>query len=405
MTVADGKERIDRRGHRLGVRCPLAARWRARLHDRRRRLVPGRPAGPRPGDADAAHVGVVGARRTAAPCSGSRLCRHRTPPLIAHPRVHDGLVDLVVSPLDGVAPRKGRGQASPPRRAVATANGDGIQPWPGVWRTIGWLPDGGWIAAVGESETRPQDLWLLPVPGKAPEGARPRQLTELPARRSSAAAVARFPAGERVAHHRPRRPAPRGDAVATGDRDRAARRGQGARDRLPPRRTDLAGLPHVAAVQAAPRPTTASPSSISTSAARPGTAGRSARRITASGATPTSHDVHDAGHWLAEQGWCDGRLGVWGGSYGGYLVLGALVEEPDLWRAGIDLFGDSEIAESYRHGDRPGRHRPAAPDGQARRSRARAAATVAARRSTGPSSSRRRCSSSTAARTSGSCHS
>ena len=26
-----------------------------------------------------------------------------------------------------------------------------------------------------------------------------------------------------------------------------------------------------------------------------------------------------------------------------------------MWRAGIDLFGDSEIAESYRHGDRLGR--------------------------------------------------
>jgi dipeptidyl aminopeptidase/acylaminoacyl peptidase len=36
-------------------------------------------------------------------------------------------------------------------------------------------------------------------------------------------------------------------------------------------------------------------------------------------------------------------------------VLCALVEEPEMWRAGVDLFGDSEIAESYRHGDRPGR--------------------------------------------------
>ena len=26
-----------------------------------------------------------------------------------------------------------------------------------------------------------------------------------------------------------------------------------------------------------------------------------------------------------------------------------------MWRAGVDLFGDSEIAESYRHGDRLGR--------------------------------------------------
>jgi dipeptidyl aminopeptidase/acylaminoacyl peptidase len=66
-------------------------------------------------------------------------------------------------------------------------------------------------------------------------------------------------------------------------------------------------------------------------------------------------DLVDAGRWLQAQPWCDGRLGIWGGSYGGYLVLGALVEAPELWRAGVDLFGDSEIAESYRHGDRVGR--------------------------------------------------
>ena len=29
-----------------------------------------------------------------------------------------------------------------------------------------------------------------------------------------------------------------------------------------------------------------------------------------------------------------------------------LVEEPSLWSAGVDLYGDSEIAESFRHGDR-----------------------------------------------------
>jgi dipeptidyl aminopeptidase/acylaminoacyl peptidase len=66
-------------------------------------------------------------------------------------------------------------------------------------------------------------------------------------------------------------------------------------------------------------------------------------------------DLIDAARWAAEQPWCDGRLAVYGGSYGGYLVLCALVEEPSLWRAGIDLYGDSDIAESYRHGDRVGR--------------------------------------------------
>jgi dipeptidyl aminopeptidase/acylaminoacyl peptidase len=63
----------------------------------------------------------------------------------------------------------------------------------------------------------------------------------------------------------------------------------------------------------------------------------------------------DAGRRLKAQTWFDGRLAIWGGSYGGYMVLCALVAEPDMWRAGVDLYGDSEIAESYRHGDRAGR--------------------------------------------------
>ena len=103
------------------------------------------------------------------------------------------------------------------------------------------------------------------------------------------------------------------------------------------------------------------------------------------------HDVIDAARWAAEQPWSDGRLAVYGGSYGGYVVLCALVEEPAMWRAGIDLFGDSEIAESYRHGDRPGRldlHRMmGSPDDAARAERR----SVAARRSTAPSGSRRPC--------------
>ena len=39
-------------------------------------------------------------------------------------------------------------------------------------------------------------------------------------------------------------------------------------------------------------------------------------------------DMVDAARWAAEQPWCDGRLAIYGGSYGGYLVLCALVEEP-----------------------------------------------------------------------------
>jgi dipeptidyl aminopeptidase/acylaminoacyl peptidase len=51
-------------------------------------------------------------------------------------------------------------------------------------------------------------------------------------------------------------------------------------------------------------------------------------------------DVEAVGRWVAEQPWADrDRLVVYGGSYGGYTVLIALTRMPDLWRAGVDLFG------------------------------------------------------------------
>src|SRR4029077_12598009 len=39
----------------------------------------------------------------------------------------------------------------------------------------------------------------------------------------------------------------------------------------------------------------------------------------------------------------------------GSWVRAGVVAEPLMWGAGGDLYGDSEIAESYRHGDRLGR--------------------------------------------------
>ena len=93
---------------------------------------------------------------------------------------------------------------------------------------------------------------------------------------------------------------------------------------------------------------------------------------------------------------------IYGGSYGGYLVLCALVEEPGAVagrRRPVRRLGDRRELPPRRPA-RPAR--PRAPDGRARRSGARPRSSGAARRSTGPSGSRRRCSSSTAARTSAS---
>ena len=67
-------------------------------------------------------------------------------------------------------------------------------------------------------------------------------------------------------------------------------------------------------------------------------------------------DAADGARWLAAQDFVDpNRIAVVGPSYGGYLTLCALTLAPELFCAGVDMYGDSEIAESYRHGDRYGR--------------------------------------------------
>jgi dipeptidyl aminopeptidase/acylaminoacyl peptidase len=83
-----------------------------------------------------------------------------------------------------------------------------------------------------------------------------------------------------------------------------------------------------------------------------------------------ARDCLDAASYLGRLDWINpARIGIWGGSYGGYLALCCLVLEPATFRAAIDLYGDSEIAESYRHGDRAGRldlqRQMGAPDDQA----------------------------------------
>ncbi len=55
-------------------------------------------------------------------------------------------------------------------------------------------------------------------------------------------------------------------------------------------------------------------------------------------------DIETSARWIAAQPWADkDRLVVYGGSYGGYTTLIALSRWPELWRAGIDLFGVADL--------------------------------------------------------------
>lgn len=65
-------------------------------------------------------------------------------------------------------------------------------------------------------------------------------------------------------------------------------------------------------------------------------------------------DLAHAAHWLRERG--HESIAVMGGSYGGFMVLAALTEYPELWTAGVDIVGIANLVTflentgSYRRG-------------------------------------------------------
>ena len=55
-------------------------------------------------------------------------------------------------------------------------------------------------------------------------------------------------------------------------------------------------------------------------------------------------DISDGVKWLIEQGIADPeRIGIYGGSYGGYAVLAGLAFTPDLYACGVDYVGVSNL--------------------------------------------------------------
>jgi dipeptidyl aminopeptidase/acylaminoacyl peptidase len=55
-------------------------------------------------------------------------------------------------------------------------------------------------------------------------------------------------------------------------------------------------------------------------------------------------DITDGVHWLIGQGIADpARIAIYGASYGGYAVLEGLVKTPDLYAAGVDYVGVSNL--------------------------------------------------------------
>ena len=54
----------------------------------------------------------------------------------------------------------------------------------------------------------------------------------------------------------------------------------------------------------------------------------------------TQQDITDGVQWAIERGIADkNRIGIMGGSFGGYSVLMGLAQEPDLYKCGINIAG------------------------------------------------------------------
>lgn len=54
-------------------------------------------------------------------------------------------------------------------------------------------------------------------------------------------------------------------------------------------------------------------------------------------------DLAAVHRWIGEAGFDAERVALWGGSYGGYMVLAGLAFHPGLWAAGVDIVGISDL--------------------------------------------------------------
>jgi len=67
-----------------------------------------------------------------------------------------------------------------------------------------------------------------------------------------------------------------------------------------------------------------------------------------------TRDAVAAGEWLRSQPFV-GKVGLYGGSYGGYLTLHGIVAAPELFDAAVDMYGNTNKVTAHRYCDRVGR--------------------------------------------------
>jgi len=60
-------------------------------------------------------------------------------------------------------------------------------------------------------------------------------------------------------------------------------------------------------------------------------------------------DIEDGVHYVISQGWIDkNNVAIYGASHGGYATLMGLIKSPDLYKAGVDYVGISNISTFYK---------------------------------------------------------
>ncbi len=72
-------------------------------------------------------------------------------------------------------------------------------------------------------------------------------------------------------------------------------------------------------------------------------------------ANTQSLDAADAAHWIREQPWSSGKVGIYGYSYGGIISLGAVTRDLDAFDAAVPMGGIYDFADAYENADRLGR--------------------------------------------------
>lgn len=72
-------------------------------------------------------------------------------------------------------------------------------------------------------------------------------------------------------------------------------------------------------------------------------------------ANTQSLDAADAAHWVRRQPWSNGKVGIYGYSYGGIISLGAVTRDLDAFDAAVPMGGIYDFADAYHRADRLGR--------------------------------------------------